>query len=122
MLGCRQKVKSGRSSVDKSKSILKYAKNKVIVAKPGLVIVKTGELSIFFCLDFGSGFSGLGFSGLGFWVTSIFSKRVNFNLEQHSDWSRINGFSTKMRIRIYLAFKYSKVSPHVGRVPKIIFV
>ena len=37
-------VKSGRSSVDKSKSILKYAKNKVIVAKPGLVIVKTGEL------------------------------------------------------------------------------
>ena len=36
-------VNSGRSRVDKSKSILKYAKNKVIVAKPGLVIVKTGE-------------------------------------------------------------------------------
>jgi len=47
-------VKSGRSSVDKSKSILKYAKNKVIVAKPGLVIVKTGEL-----------FGGLEFFGLG---------------------------------------------------------
>ena len=119
MLGCRQKVKSGRSSVDKSKSFLKYAKNKVIVAKPGLVIVKTGE---FFMFGIGIGVFWFGILGWGKLLTSTFSKRVNFNLEQHFDWSRINGFSTKMRIRIYLAFKYSKVSPHVGRVPKIIFV
>ena len=66
---------------------------------------------------YGLGFSGLDFFGLGSIIDHDLSKRVNFNLEQHSDWSRINGFSTKMRIRIYLAFEYSKVSPFIGRVP-----